>query len=56
MEENRPFKLKFKMPVENIRIIEMGPADKQDRVMSTLAHAADIRDAHGKKNQRFHPR
>jgi hypothetical protein len=44
-------KLKFKIFVENIRLIEMGAADKYNGMVTALAHAADIGNAHGEKNK-----
>ena len=33
----------------------MGAADKQDGVVTALAHTADIGNAHGKKTEGFDP-
>ena len=34
--------------VEEIGVVEMAPADELDRVMTSLAHASDGWDPHGK--------
>ena len=49
------FLLKYKILIKYIRVIKMAATDKQDGMVTALPHAADIRNAHGKENERFDP-
>src|SRR5512147_2663649 len=46
---------KFEAFVEEIRGIELGPADQLNGVMSPLPHAPDLWDSHGEEDKAFKP-